>query len=81
MKTTVCEDSTDVKLHRRKWPTGWQKLSDQRVSAEDPYEVELDISKTFSEMTTRLSDTPTSINLQPITDKLRPYLRKASTEI
>ena len=52
-----------------------------RADSEDPDVLEAEVYRTFREMLASLSDTPTSVTLQPVTDKLRFYLCKATAEL
>ena len=47
----------------------------------DPDALEAEVYRTFREMLASLSDTPTSVTLQPVTDKLRFYLCKTTAEL
>ena len=52
-----------------------------RADTEDPDVLEAEVYRTFREMLASLSDTPTSVTLQPVTDKLRFYLCKTTAEL
>ena len=52
-----------------------------RADSEDPDVLEAEVYRTFREMLASLSDTPTSVTLQPVTDKLRFHLCKATAEL
>ena len=52
-----------------------------RADSEDPDVLEAEVYRTFREMLTSLSDTPNSMTLQPVTDKLKFYLCKTTTEL